>query len=101
MTTNNDLKELLKRTEISNSALIEAHKDYIKVLRERIATRDEDINFYRALVSDKNYKIKQSRETITKLKDMLDDVYGNTFIKTEFVKVIDDITEILNKPIWE
>ena len=88
----------------ANRALIDAHKDYIKVLKERIDDKDETINYWKELVSDKNYKIKQSKEKITKLKDMLDDVtdkakYGPKFY--EFDEVIDDLKEILNKPIWE
>ena len=90
-----------ERTEISNSALIEAYKDYIKYLKEKVDTRDEDINFWKEAVSHRDYKIKQYREKITKLKDMLDDVtkYGPKFY--EFEEVLDDINEILNKSIYK
>ena len=90
-----------ERTEISNSALIEAYKDYIKYLKEKVDTRDEDIDFWKEAVSYRDYKIKQYREKITKLKDMLDDVtkYGPKFY--EFEEVLDDINEILNKSIYK
>ena len=90
-----------ERTEISNSALIEAYKDYIKYLKEKVDTRDEDINFWKEAVSHRDYKIKQYREKVTKLKDMLDDVtkYGPKFY--EFEEVLDDINEILNKSIYK
>ncbi len=90
-----------ERTEISNSALIEAYKDYIKYLKEKVDTRDEDIDFWKEAVSHRDYKIKQYREKVTKLKDMLDDVtkYGPKFY--EFEEVLDDINEILNKSIYK
>ena len=90
-----------ERTEISNSALIEAYKDYIKYLKEKVDTRDEDIDFWKEAVSHRDCKIKQYREKITKLTDMLDDVtkYGPKFY--EFEEVLDDINEILNKSIYK
>ena len=69
--------------------------------REKVDTRDEDIDFWKEAVSHRDYKIKQYREKITKLKDMLDDVtkYGPKFY--EFEEVLDDINEILNKSIYK
>ena len=80
---------------------IQAYKEYVKDLKEIIATRDEDINFWKEAVSHRDYKIKQYREKVTKLKDMLDDVtkYGPKFY--EFEEVLEDINEILNKSIYK
>jgi len=81
---------------IANRALIDAHKDYIKVLKKRIASRDEDINFWKQIVSNKDYKIKQYREKVTKLNEILDNAlqYKNS-IDADYV--LENLKETLNK----
>ena len=80
--------------------LMEAYENYITVLKEKIASRDEDIDFWKEAVAHRDYKIKQYREKITKLKDMLDDVSKCPRFY-EFDEVLNDINEILNKSIYK
>tara|TARA_R100001129_G_scaffold185716_1_gene174842 strand:- start:788 stop:1066 length:279 start_codon:yes stop_codon:yes gene_type:complete len=81
--------------------LIEAYENYIKVLKEKVNTRDEDINFWKEAVSHRDYKIKQYREEVTKLNKILDDaiLFGPKFYDAN--KVLENLKEILNKSIYK
>jgi len=84
----------------NNTKLMEAYENYISYLKERIATKDEDINFWKQIVSNKDYKIKQYKEKVNKLNEILDDVmqYGLKFYDADHV--LENLKETLNESIY-